>query len=69
MDKDHARRFVDWDFVEVVKCSLCRWFYGYDKYPRCAAFPSGIPREIWDGRLSHDTPYPGDQGYRFEPRE
>ncbi len=27
--------------------------------PRCAAFPSGIPKAIWLGRHDHTTPYPG----------
>ncbi len=31
----------------------------------CRAFPEGIPEEIWEGRVSHDKPYPGDNGIRF----
>ena len=32
----------------------------------CAAFPEGIPPEIWEGKNSHTEPYPGDHGIRFE---
>ena len=33
---------------------------------QCAAFPDGIPLEIWEGKNSHTEPYPGDHGIRFE---
>ncbi len=32
----------------------------------CAAFPNGIPLEIWKGENPHTEPYPGDNGIRFE---
>lgn len=52
----------------MVQCAFCRHF---DKSRRdgnfCAAFFSGIPREIIDGTHDHRRPYKGDHGVRFEP--
>lgn len=33
----------------------------------CAAFPEGIPSDIWQG-VNHTEPFPGDHGLQFEPR-
>ena len=33
----------------------------------CAAFPHGIPVDIWTGDVRHDRPVEGDGGIRFEP--
>jgi hypothetical protein len=32
----------------------------------CAAFPTEIPDEIFEGDFDHREPYPGDNGIRFE---
>lgn len=34
----------------------------------CKAFDY-IPDDIWYGKVSHDKPYPGDNGILFEPIE
>lgn len=34
---------------------------------RCAAFPHGIPKEIFAGEVEHNKPYEGDNGIQFEP--
>lgn len=39
----------------------------YRLFGECAAFPQGIPDEIFTGRHNHTEPYPGDNGIRFEP--
>ncbi len=33
---------------------------------KCAAFPGGIPLEIWKGENPHQLPVDGDHGIRFE---
>ena len=47
-------------------CQECRHRIGAGCLA-CAAFPMRIPREIWNGERDHKSPYPGDQGIRFEP--
>lgn len=46
-------------------CNFCRHYIGLAK---CAAFPNGIPKELLL-QDSHDAPFPGDNGYRFEPKD
>lgn len=46
-----------------VMCNHCVHYHGFAK---CDAFPDGIPRDLIR-RKEHDTPFPGDNGIRFEP--
>ncbi len=64
-DKLRARLSMDTTSRTKVMCNTCRHYLGYAK---CKAYPDGIPRELI-ARLEHDTPYPGDQGYRYQPKE
>lgn len=32
----------------------------------CAAYPNGMPDEIWNGDVDHRRPYPGDRGIQYK---
>jgi hypothetical protein len=51
-----------------TQCMSCKHFNW--QVPRtCAAFPAGIPSEIFYNRVNHDTPYSGDNGIQYEISE
>jgi len=47
-------------------CSVCK-HWDSTLARTCAAFPKGIPLEIWNGENDHAQEFPGDNGIRFEP--
>lgn len=56
------------DYLVSDICWNCRNFDGANPAARvCAAFPNGIPGEIWNGSNNHQKSFPGDHGIRFEP--
>jgi hypothetical protein len=50
--------------IRETVCFGCKHLW---VYPRCAAFPDGIPYEIRAGYNDHTQPYPGDNGIQYEP--
>ena len=64
-DKFLARCSMDTSSHEMHFCNLCKHYRGN---VCCDAFPDRIPRELIYID-NHDTPFPGDNGIRFEPKE
>jgi hypothetical protein len=62
LDKDHRHSA----FSRI--CTLCAHRQDIARHT-CAAFPDGIPDEIWNGENDHTQPYPGDRGVLFERRK
>lgn len=59
--------------VVPIPCLLrgCKWYRGPIGPPEdcqfaCMAFPTGIPKEIQEGKNDHTKPYSGDGGFRYE---
>ena len=46
-----------------LMCYHCRHYYEGGRFA-CAAFPDGIPDDVWHDE--HYEPYPGDHGIQFE---
>jgi hypothetical protein len=47
----------------LTQCTFCKH---WNKDSTCAAFPTGIPVEIWSGRHDHSIPFPNDNGIMRE---
>ncbi len=45
-------------------CDGCRNIESWMKRT-CAAYPAGIPEEIWSGEVDHRQPHDGDRGITF----
>ena len=49
-----------------IPCTSCKH---YNKDLTCKAFPDGIPIEILDWKHDHRTPFEGDSGIQYEPKD
>lgn len=61
--------------LAVSQCAVCTHFRSplslpeperYERDAFCAAFPAGIPEDVYDDTLDHRQPIPGDHGVRWE---
>jgi hypothetical protein len=62
---------IDMGFEEEPAASpICTFCIhnNWSKRKTCAAFPGGIPDEIWQGKNPHQLPVDGDHGIQFERR-
>jgi hypothetical protein len=49
-------------------CFKCAHYRGTGELgPLCAAFPFGVPDDIYYGGFDHRQAFPGDGGIRWEP--
>ena len=64
------KRWWDDPKATVIMCGYCKHFVPKMKKGilTCKAYPDGIPRELML-RNEHNTPFPGDNGIRFEAKE
>ena len=47
------------------QCSVCKHLV--DNFSRtCTVFVTGIPLEIWEGKVDHSKPFDGDGGILFD---
>ena len=73
MPQPRVSRFVgDGTGVTITQpqCLACRWFdAAHPERARCRVFPDGIPLPILTNKADHRKPYPGDRGFRFEPKD
>lgn len=56
-------------FSKRSKCDSCKYFITADTPPfaRCKAYPTGIPKRIYNGEKDHNKHRPFDKGYRYTP--
>lgn len=51
----------------TIPCTFCKHLNRDDLGDMsCMAFPNGIPKEIQELKVIHNSPYLGDNGIRYE---
>ena len=56
--------------IQKGQCDRCKhWRPTLLGTGTCAAFPGGIPFDVWTNQIDHTEPIEGDRGVQFEPRE
>lgn len=62
----YPKRFFSAMDSVYIPCNYCKHRIGTTI--TCKAFPKGIPKELML-RGEHDTPFPNDNGIRFESKK
>jgi hypothetical protein len=63
-----GEQFANKSFGKKQKLVLSQcWNCKHYKNDKCAAFPTGIPKEILANRFLHQKEHPGDHGVRYDP--
>jgi hypothetical protein len=54
--------------LRTISCATCLHFHDDDnrETATCDAFPDGIPEQILTGEVDHKSPFPNDNGIRYE---
>lgn len=63
-----AYESLRWRDYPGAKGAMCNTCAHNNRDRTCKAFPNGIPKEILI-KGEHNTPFPGDNGIRYEPKE
>ncbi len=51
----------------TLPCTFCKYLNRSELGTMtCIAFPNGIPKDIQELKVIHNSPYPGDNGIRYE---
>lgn len=70
MSSDHVLNDEAIRFVSSPVCTFCSHLHDHKPGRQtCAAFPRGIPDEIWDGKNPHTSPVEGDNGIVFQDEQ
>jgi hypothetical protein len=52
----------------TLPCIFCKYFNRDDRTRMtCAAFPNGIPKDIQELKVIHNSPVIGDHNIQYEP--
>lgn len=68
-DENGEPMFGEDEYHNKIFSPVCTWCAHYQGARTCAAFPDGIPPEIFLGENDHTQPYEGDHGILFEQED
>ena len=66
IEDSNPNKFTGAVTILETPCHSCKH---YNKDLTCKAFPNRIPIEILRGKHDHRTPFKGDNGVQYEPKD